>query len=118
MGISYHWSSGTTAVLTVHVMPRFPHLQVRNKLGDGWRHYKGQAQRWYLVHFYGENSEISIDTEHKEFKAWQWMELEKLPESVVEFKQGVYEQVADQFVPLIKDLKERGELTKIPQHDS
>ncbi len=34
------------------------------------------------------------DTEHREFKAWQWKRLEDLPGSVVEFKREVYEQVS------------------------
>ena len=40
------------------------------------------------------------------------MPLEDLPASVVEFKRDVYAAVAADFVPLIRQLKESGELEK------
>jgi putative (di)nucleoside polyphosphate hydrolase len=46
--------------------------QVRQSLYGSWKRFKGQKQRWYLAHFYGDDSEINLLTEHKEFKAWKW----------------------------------------------
>ena len=49
----------------------FP-TKVRARLHGGWEHFRGQRQKWYLVHFYGTDDEINLETEHQEFKAWQW----------------------------------------------
>lgn len=67
-------------------------------LGNVWKgKYRGQKQLWYAYQFLGEDSEINIETEHPEFSAWQWMELEKLPDLIVPFKRDVYLAVAQQF---------------------
>ncbi|KAG1681099.1 hypothetical protein FOA52_015539 [Chlamydomonas sp. UWO 241] len=88
----------------------FP-TRVKESLTGGWQKFKGQKQRWYLAHFYGDDSEINLGTAHKEFRAWKWSKLEDLPGSVVEFKRDVYVEVAKGFVPMIKQLVESGELT-------
>lgn len=89
----------------------FP-TKVRQRLHGGWQRFKGQRQKWYLAHFYGDDSEINLDTDHKEFKQWRWMTLADLPGSVVEFKREVYAEVAKEFVPLIKKLKDVGQLDR------
>lgn len=49
-------------------------------------------------------AEVNLQTEHCEFSDWRWMPLEELPASVIDFKRGVYQQVADEFAPRIKGL--------------
>jgi len=88
----------------------FP-TSVKAKLHGGWEQYEGQAQKWLLVHFHGSDDEVDLDTEHKEFKEWCWMPLEELPGAVVAFKRPVYEQVAAEFVPRIKELQRTGALS-------
>ncbi|GAX74166.1 hypothetical protein CEUSTIGMA_g1615.t1 [Chlamydomonas eustigma] len=88
----------------------FPTL-VRQRLHGGWQKYKGQKQKWFLVYFYGDDSEINIVTKEQEFKQWKWMKIEELPESVIPFKKDVYVVVAQQFAPMIKKLKESGDLS-------
>jgi putative (di)nucleoside polyphosphate hydrolase len=66
--------------------------------------YKGQRQKWFLLRFTGAEADIDLASrgeEHREFSEWRWIALQNLPQQVVPFKRLVYEQVTDQFCPLI-----------------
>ena len=66
----------------------------KNLLGIIWKgKFRGQKQKWYIVRFIGKVSEININTKYPEFIEWKWIEMEKLPEVIVEFKKKVYEEV-------------------------
>lgn len=67
--------------------------------------YRGQTQKWFALRFTGEESEIDVLApgagKHKpEFVEWRWAELETLPELIIPFKRGVYEEVVKAFAPL------------------
>lgn len=76
--------------------------ELRPKLWNG--EYVGQKQMWYLAKFEGEDTEINIRTETPEFNEWMWVEPEKLPELIVEFKRDLYKSVLNEFLPHIKIL--------------
>lgn len=63
--------------------------------------YRGQTQRWFAFRFDGDESEIAINPppggHSAEFDAWEWKPMETLPELIVSFKRGVYEQVVAEF---------------------
>ena len=64
--------------------------------------YRGQKQRWFAFRFEGPDSEIDVlapggGAHHAEFTEWRWEKLERLPELIVPFKRGVYEQVVRAF---------------------
>ena len=63
--------------------------------------YKGQTQKWFLYRFDGTDSEIDIDAEHPEFSAWRWLPVDKVLEHAVWFKRSTYEQVVNEFRPLL-----------------
>jgi putative (di)nucleoside polyphosphate hydrolase len=63
--------------------------------------YRGQAQRWFLVRFKGEDSDINIATAHPEFDAWRWAEADQLVELIVPFKRPVYRDVVQEFRHLL-----------------
>lgn len=63
--------------------------------------YRGQAQRWFLVRFKGEDSDINIATAHPEFDAWRWAEADQLVELIVPFKRPVYREVVQEFRHLL-----------------
>jgi putative (di)nucleoside polyphosphate hydrolase len=71
-----------------------------------WRgRYRGQTQKWFLLRFLGEETEIDVDrpaggAHPPEFDAWRWERLEALPALVVPFKRKVYEDVVTLFAPL------------------
>ena len=66
----------------------------KNLLGIIWKgKYRGQKQKWFVMKFLGEDSEINIKTRHPEFCEWKWIDLENITDLVVDFKLHVYEKV-------------------------
>jgi len=68
---------------------------LRQKLWGG--RYHGQKQKWFLLRFEGQDSDINIATKHPEFSAWQWVEAARLPDLIVPFKRDIYRQVLIEF---------------------
>ena len=65
-----------------------------NLLGVIWKgKYKGQEQKWFVMRFLGQDSEINIKTKNPECCEWRWIDLEKITDLVVDFKLHVYENV-------------------------
>lgn len=80
----------------------FP-TEVRHHMTGDWLRFKGQTQKWFLVHFYGDESEINLEHGGKpEFSEYSWQSIQDLPAEVVEFKRGVYAEVAAEFAPRIE----------------
>ncbi|MCH8519843.1 MAG: RNA pyrophosphohydrolase [Nanoarchaeota archaeon] len=51
----------------------------------------GQIQTYFLVYFYGEDSDIVFDKQSKpEFKKFQWVKLSEPPKKVIYFKKLAY----------------------------
>lgn len=59
--------------------------------------YLGQKQRWYLLEFVGEESEININTPDPEFSEWKWISADEILGAIVAFKRGLYEDVISEF---------------------
>lgn len=59
--------------------------------------YRGQEQRWFLMRFLGQDSDIRIETEHPEFREWAWVPTSSLVERIVPFKRAVYAAVLEAF---------------------
>ena len=63
--------------------------------------YRGQTQKWYAFRFEGDEREIAINPppggHDAEFDAWEWKRMDELPELIVPFKRGVYEEVVAAF---------------------
>ena len=73
--------------ITIYELPK--HL-----LGIIWKgKYKGQKQKWFLMRYLGEDSEINIKTHKPEFLEWKWIDLGMITEVVVDFKLHVYEEL-------------------------
>ena len=63
-------------------------------LGIIWKgKYRGQEQKWFVMRFLGQDSEIDIKTKNPEFCEWKWIDLENITDLVVDFKLHVYEDV-------------------------
>lgn len=64
--------------------------------------FRGQRQKWLLLRFGGEDSDIRLDAhDPAEFCEWRWVEPELLPELIVPFKKRVYRQIVEEFRDLI-----------------
>ena len=71
-------------------------------LGIIWKgKYRGQKQKWFLMRFNGEDSEINIKTKNPEFLDWKWIEIDQLTEVVVDFKLHVYKEVKEKVKKII-----------------
>ena len=64
--------------------------------------YRGQRQKWFVMRFKGQDSDINIATEHPEFCEWKWIPIRQLPEIIVPFKRSLYQTLVDEFAPLIE----------------
>tara|TARA_B100001063_G_C16593904_1_gene467060 strand:+ start:258 stop:728 length:471 start_codon:yes stop_codon:yes gene_type:complete len=63
----------------------------KNLIGIIWKgKFRGQKQKWFITRFLGTDSEININTKNAEFIDWKWIEPNKLPDVIVNFKKNLY----------------------------
>ncbi len=70
--------------------------------------YRGQTQKWYALHFTGDDSEIDIahpGGHEPEFVEWRWAQMHELPDLIVPFKREVYERVVAEFGHLAEKVR-------------
>jgi putative (di)nucleoside polyphosphate hydrolase len=79
---------------------RFPPDVLVLTQSRGW-HYVGQKMYWSLFYFAGDENEINLNIEGKEFRAWQWGTLEQAYDLIVDFKKPAYAFALREFAPLI-----------------
>ena len=87
-----------TSIKNFKVLKEFNHwLEYElpeNLIGKIWKgKYRGQKQKWFIVRFTGQESEININTEYPEFIEWKWIDMNLLPNLIVNFKKHVYKDV-------------------------
>ena len=62
-----------------------------NLVGIIWKgKFRGQKQKWFITRFFGNESEINLNTKHPEFIDWKWIEPKLLPDVIVNFKKNLY----------------------------
>ena len=77
--------------------------RLRYELPEDWRprlwggKWAGQEQEWFLARFLGRDSDVNIATAHPEFRAWKWVEPQRLPELIVPFKRELYRRLLREF---------------------
>jgi len=59
--------------------------------------FRGQEQKWFLMQFNGTDTDVNIETEHQEFRAWKWLPVDQVVDAIVPFKRSVYEAVLAEF---------------------
>ena len=73
---------------------KFTYILPDHLIGIIWKgKFKGQTQKWFVMRFIGNESEININTKHPEFLDWKWISLDDLPKIAVNFKLDVYKNV-------------------------
>ena len=61
-------------------------------------YFVGQRQKWFLVKFTGEDSDINLQySDHTEFDMWRWMSVGNVIRLSVHFKRSLYIDVFKQF---------------------
>tara|TARA_B100001057_G_scaffold457045_1_gene505014 strand:+ start:573 stop:1049 length:477 start_codon:yes stop_codon:yes gene_type:complete len=74
----------------------------KHLLGIIWRgKYKGQKQKWFLMRYLGNDSDINLNTSKPEFLEWKWIDLEMITDKVVDFKHHVYVELKEKIKNLI-----------------
>ncbi|MEX1148323.1 MAG: RNA pyrophosphohydrolase [Sphingomonadales bacterium] len=75
-------------------------------IGKVWKgRYRGQRQKWFVMHFRGTDDHINVATPHPEFSDWQWIRVRDLPDMIVPFKRDLYSELVRRFGPLIEDFE-------------
>jgi 8-oxo-dGTP pyrophosphatase MutT (NUDIX family) len=59
----------------------------RKVWGGRW---KGQRQKWFVMRFKGDDTEINLATSHPEFDAWRWAAIDEVEALAVSFKRKLY----------------------------
>jgi len=95
-----------TSIITVKLIKELDGLIAyelpKHLLGIIWKgKYKGQKQKWFIMRFLGTDDEINIKTKNPEFLEWQWLDLEKITDFVVDFKLHVYQEVKEKVKKII-----------------
>jgi putative (di)nucleoside polyphosphate hydrolase len=68
-------------------------------IGVIWKgKFRGQRQKWFIVRFTGNENEINLNTKYPEFIEWKWIEVDELPNVIVDFKKNLY-------LNLLKEIK-------------
>ncbi|MDC3127132.1 RNA pyrophosphohydrolase [Candidatus Pelagibacter bacterium] len=87
-----------TSIKSIEVLKTLDNFFVyelpKELLGIIWKgKFRGQKQKWFIVRFKGEESEINLKTKHPEFIEWKWIDMSDLPKVIVDFKKRVYENL-------------------------
>jgi len=87
-----------TSIISVELIQeidkKFTYILPDHLIGIIWKgKFKGQMQKWFVMRFIGNESEININTKHPEFLDWKWIELDDLTKIAVNFKFDVYKNV-------------------------
>lgn len=75
---------------------------VKEKLKTFKNSFDGQEVHFFLLYFTGSDLEINLQTAHPEFKSFKWIDINKAPLLIVDFKREVYERVCAEFAPQIE----------------
>ena len=79
----------------------FTYILPDHLIGIIWKgKFKGQKQRWFIMRFIGNETEINIKTNKPEFLDWRWIETSKLPEIAVQFKAEMYKLITKELISL------------------
>ena len=81
---------------------RFTYILPDNLIGIIWKgKFKGQVQKWFLMRFVGDDSEININTIKPEFLEWKWLNVDDLPKIAVNFKRDIYQNLKKEIKKII-----------------
>ena len=87
-----------TSIISVKLIKeidkKYTYILPDNLIGIIWKgKFKGQVQKWFVVRFIGNESEININTKNPEFLDWKWIDVNDLPKIAVKFKLNVYKNI-------------------------
>ena len=87
-------TSVTSVELIQEIDKKLTYILPDHLIGIIWKgRFKGQTQKWFVMRFIGNESEININTKKPEFLDWKWIDLEDLTKIAVNFKLDVYKNL-------------------------
>jgi len=95
-----------TSIVSVQLIKEiegnFTYILPDRLIGIIWKgKFKGQKQKWFVMRFVGNESEININTKYPEFLAWKWIDINDLTKIAVDFKLEVYKQVKSEIEKIL-----------------
>ncbi len=67
----------------------FPKDIREKRAKQGWIAYKGQSIKFFLLEFFGDDSEINLNfSDEVEFSHWKWTSVDTIIEQMVDFKKA------------------------------
>ncbi len=95
-----------TSIISVKLIQeigkKFTYILPDHLIGIIWKgKFKGQTQKWFVMRFFGKESEININTKHPEFLDWKWIKLDDLPKIAVNFKLDVYKNLKQEVTKIL-----------------
>lgn len=80
--------------LIQEINKKLTYILPNHLIGIIWKgRFKGQTQKWFVMRFIGNESEININTKNPEFLDWKWIDLKDLTKIAVNFKLDVYKHL-------------------------
>ena len=95
-----------TSIISVKLVKEiegsFTYILPNHLIGIIWKgRFKGQKQKWFVMRFIGDETEINIKTTHPEFLDWKWIDLKDLTKIAVPFKLEVYKKITPEIKKLL-----------------
>ena len=95
-----------TSIVSVELIKeinkKLTYILPNHLIGIIWKgRFKGQRQKWFVMKFIGNDSEINVKTEKPEFLDWKWINLEDLTKIAVNFKLNVYKNLKQEISKII-----------------
>ena len=98
----YEETSIKNVKLIQEIEGTFTYELPKNLLGIIWKgKYRGQKQKWFLMKYLGNDSEINLNTNNPEFLEWKWVDIDQITEIVVDFKLHVYKELKEKVKNII-----------------
>ncbi len=95
-----------TSIVSVELIKeidkKLTYILPNHLIGIIWKgRFKGQIQKWFVMRFVGNDSEINIHTKKPEFLDWKWIDLKDLTKIAVSFKLNVYKKLKQEVSKII-----------------
>ena len=95
-------TSITSVKLIKEIDKKYTYILPNNLIGIIWKgKFKGQVQKWFVMRFVGNESEININTKNPEFLDWKWIDVDELPKIAVNFKLEIYKKIKEEVIKIL-----------------
>ena len=95
-------TSITSVELIKEISKKYTYILPDNLIGIIWKgKFKGQVQKWFVMRFVGNETEININTKNPEFLDWKWIDVDQLPKIAVNFKLEIYKKIKEEVIKIL-----------------